>query len=130
MHPNVTDLTPQQEQAIELLLMGKPPSHIAEELGIHRQTLWRWRQLPAFAALQRELQQRRQEEIRERFTEVMRLAFVSLERELKLAEDPKKYNPIETALNVIRLMHSVPVLAAPMMSPAPPAPPLLSPPPA
>lgn len=122
MPPIVTDLTPQQAQAIDLLLSGMAPSNVAQELGIHRQTLWRWRQIPAFAQLQREWQQQRQEEMRERFSEVMRLAFVSLERELKLAEDPRKYNPIETALNVIRLMHSVPVLGSPaIQSNAPPA---------
>ncbi len=111
MSHNVTDLTPEQEQAIDLYISGKSTGDIANTLGIHRRTVWRWRQLPAFKQLARELQQRRQEEIRERFTEVMRLAFVSLERTLKHAEDPKSCNPIATALDVIKLMHSVPLLA-------------------
>ncbi len=44
-------LTPQQDQAIELLLAGTSPSSVAEDLGIHRTTLWRWlHEVPEFAA--------------------------------------------------------------------------------
>jgi transposase-like protein len=38
------ELTSQQQKAIELLLSGERESKVAEELGIHRSTLWRWRQ--------------------------------------------------------------------------------------
>jgi hypothetical protein len=121
MSENVRELTPEQQQALDLLMSGTKLSDIASALNIAPRTLYRWRQLPAFAELHRELQQRRQEEIRERFTEVMRLAFVALERELKKAEDPSWRNPIDTALDVIKLMHCVPMLAMPVTAPATPA---------
>jgi hypothetical protein len=46
----VTGLTPQQEQAAALLITGKGVNGVADELGVHRSTLWTWRKLPTFRA--------------------------------------------------------------------------------
>ena len=44
----VDELTPQQEQTVDLLLSGRSMSEIAGEIGIHRSTIYRWQQLPGF----------------------------------------------------------------------------------
>lgn len=126
MSENVRELSPEQHQAFELLMSGQKLSDIAAALNIDLRTLYRWRQLPAFVQLQREAQQQRHEDMRGRVTEVMRLAFVALERELKDAEDPKRYNPKTTAFEVIKLLHSLPMLAPTL--PPEPAPLALEPP--
>ncbi len=114
MEPKVTDVTPQQQQAIELFARGQPVGTIAEALGIGRKTLWQWRQQPHFMAA---LQQRRAQQydfMREQSNELIRLALLSIERELKLAEDPKMCNPLDAAFKLLRfasthgLMQEVP----------------------
>ena len=103
MHQNVTDLTPQQNQALELFVEGKTPCNIADTLGIHRQTIWRWRKLPAFQQMQRELLERRREDMRDKLAEVMRLSLASVARELEKVDDPYRSNPIDTAMRVLNL---------------------------
>lgn len=43
-------LTPQQEKAAALLASGKGVNDVAQELNIHRSTVWAWRKLPTFEA--------------------------------------------------------------------------------
>jgi hypothetical protein len=50
-------LTPEMENAIDLLITGKPDREVAEVVGVSRQTIAQWRQHPVFMA---ELNQRRQ----------------------------------------------------------------------
>jgi len=44
-------LTPQQHAAIDLMLQGKDNVQVAEELGVHRSTLYRWTTDPEFSRL-------------------------------------------------------------------------------
>jgi hypothetical protein len=43
-------LAPLQQQAMGLLATGQSAEQISNSLGIHRSTLWRWRQEPQFIA--------------------------------------------------------------------------------
>jgi hypothetical protein len=36
-------LTPEQESAIDLLILGKPDREVAEAVGVTRETVWHWR---------------------------------------------------------------------------------------
>ena len=102
-HP-VTDLTLQQLQAIEMLTRGQPIGFIASEIGVSRETIWRWRQQEPFSRI---LQQRRRHlynAMQEQAVEMMRLAMVSINRQLKPAEDLSRANPVDTALKVMRFI--------------------------
>ena len=101
-------LTHKQYQAIDLLASGTPVRYIAEVLQIRRETLWRWRQMPEFQRVQHERQQLLHLEMKEQVLEVMRLALASVTRDLKQAEDPTRYNPLATALDVLKLLHPSP----------------------
>lgn len=46
-------VTPQQEQAASLLASGMAIREVADQLEIHRPTLWHWRQLETFQAFAR-----------------------------------------------------------------------------
>ena len=56
---------PKQQQAILSLVSGKKVQEVAEELGVHRSTIWAWRQQEPFQAyfnaLTKEVQQRMKE---------------------------------------------------------------------
>ena len=39
-------LNAQQQQTLGLLATGKRAEEIAEKIGVHRSTIWRWRQDP------------------------------------------------------------------------------------
>jgi len=43
-------LSPQQRAAVALLIEGRTTRDVAARLGLHRNTIWRWRGQPAFAA--------------------------------------------------------------------------------
>lgn len=99
-HP-ATDLTLQQRQAIDLFTQGHAVSNIAKSVGVARETLWRWRQQEPFANALQETRRQRYDAMREQAAELLRLAMVSLTRELKKAEDPKICNPIEAAFKIL-----------------------------
>ncbi|MFZ4541907.1 MAG: helix-turn-helix domain-containing protein [Rickettsiales bacterium] len=67
MQQNASDLTPEQAQAIELLLSGHTPCRIAQSMGLHRATIYRWRQLATLQALEHQLEQRRRDELRSKW---------------------------------------------------------------
>jgi hypothetical protein len=102
-HP-ATILTPQQLQAIDLFGRGQSVRCIAEAVGVSRETLWRWRQLEHFAIALQEIRQHQHEHLREQVAELVRLSMLTLTRELKKAEEPLHYNPVETAFKVLHFI--------------------------
>jgi DNA-binding CsgD family transcriptional regulator len=76
------DLTDQQLIAIELILAGRRQSDVAEQLGISRQTLWRWRSEPAFINELARCREERVTGMRERVTHLADLAFDVVEDQL------------------------------------------------
>lgn len=110
MSQNVTDLSPEQNQAIDLLISGKAVGDIAEELGVHRRTLWRWRQLPEFQQTLRELQTRRHEEMRELTADILHLTLTALHSEAKsIVTD--SWNRLEKAGIMLKLLRNEPLIA-------------------
>lgn len=109
MQQNVTDLTSEQQQAIDLYLAGKSTGNIAKELGIHRQTLWRWQQIPAFQQAYREVLSAHHEEIRDLTRETIQLAIEALREEM-LALKKSTHNRVDRAGTVLRLLRNEPLL--------------------
>ena len=107
-------LTDQQQQAVILFSSGKRMVEVAEIIGVRRETLWRWRQLPEFRKAHQERQQLLRSEMTEQIAEVMRLALKALERDLTRVDDPKRLNPLQTAFSVLKLMQPSQLLSAPL----------------
>jgi hypothetical protein len=42
-------MQPKQQRALELILAGHSVTDIASQVGVRRETIWRWRQDPSFA---------------------------------------------------------------------------------
>lgn len=112
MHQNVTDLSAEQHQAIDLLVAGQTISNIAETLGIHRQTLWRWRQNPEFQRIYRQLRAQRIEEIRDLTGETVRLALSVLHREMQSVQQSGWHNRLEKAALVLKILRNEPLYGA------------------
>ena len=106
-------LTDVQQQAIALIASGARLRVVVETLGIRRETLWRWRQMPEFKRVYQERQALLRAEMAEQMGEVMRMALAALERDLARVDDPKRMNPLETAFSVLKLMQPSQLLAAP-----------------
>ena len=62
-------LTEAQKRAAQLMFDAYPIGKIAEEIGVHRATIWRWRRLPAF---QRELDRILNRFLKDKRAETMR----------------------------------------------------------
>lgn len=103
MSQDVTDLSPKQLQAIDLYVSGVSTGNISRMLDVHRQTLWRWRQMAHFDAACREGRAQLLEELRGQMREVLRLSLASAHRELLNAERDDRPNPILTALTILRM---------------------------
>jgi hypothetical protein len=43
-------MQPKQQRALELILAGHSVTDIAAQVGVRRETVWRWRQDPSFAS--------------------------------------------------------------------------------
>lgn len=53
----MADLTPDQQLAAQLEFTGRAQTDIAETLGVHRSTLWKWRQTPEYQAEMAEMRE-------------------------------------------------------------------------
>ena len=43
-------MQPKQQRALELILAGHSVTDIASQVGVRRETVWRWRNDPSFAS--------------------------------------------------------------------------------
>ena len=111
------ELTEKQHQAIELLLSGSDMRCIAETLGIRRETLWRWRQLPLVQQAQREQWEIRRGQMRDSVAGVLQLALETVEKGLRDGCYGNYGLRVNTALRVLQMFQSSYVVTA---LPAPP----------
>ncbi len=112
-HP-ATILTSQQLQALEFFARGQSVSCIADAVGVSRETLWRWRKQPHFAAALQQRLARQQEMLREQTAELLRLSLSAITRELQKAEDPKLVNPLSTAFKMLNFVATSGLLVEPL----------------
>lgn len=109
------DLDAQQYAAIELLSAGVPVGKVAEDLGVHRASLRRWRLIPAFA---QELDRRRREAARDVAAQYPPLVSTSLAVLADLLTDPDPRVRHAAASTVLRSA-DLPALIAAADAPEP-----------
>lgn len=92
MQPDSTDrnaygLSPQQEQAALLLVSGQSVQETADQLGVHRTTLWHWRNLETFQAYLNALRSDVRDEATEGIVALHQKAVGTVERMLDSEND-------------------------------------------
>jgi hypothetical protein len=95
---NVAQLTAQQQRAIDLIAAGSRDSEVAEDLGVNRTTVWRWRHHDA--NFQAELNLRRYElwqASTERLRSLVPCALDAIAEEL---EGPRRLRAAATILDL------------------------------
>ena len=104
-----SSLNDNQKVAIQLLLMGKKVSKIAEAIGVDRRTIHRWRQDELF---QEELDRRRRElwsAATDRLRALVHPAIDVLEQELAARYDRMRYRAANAVLRHANLRKDVPL---------------------
>ncbi len=96
-----SELTPQQEEAIEMIMQGKKTIEIAEALGVSRYTISRWRnEEPEFMV---ELNSRRMqiwERQRERLTKMIEKALGIVSQSMESADEKTR---LIAAIAILRM---------------------------
>jgi len=92
MQPDTTNLngyglSPQQEQAAALLTSGLSVQDVADQLSVHRTTLWHWRKLETFRAYFNLLRADAQSQAAEGIAALHQKAVVTVERLLESGSD-------------------------------------------
>ena len=104
----ISQLSQQQRNAVELVLQGKADTQVAEALGVHRSTIFRWRHRhPAFCA---ELNSRRRElceAARERFKGLLTKAIAAIEDELNLPSSKRHFDAAVFVLRMLGAEHNL-----------------------
>jgi hypothetical protein len=99
-----SDLSPQQQTALLLLLTGKPDGAVAATLGLHRSTIVRWRlHNPAFRT---QLQQRREEIYQAASDRLRTLLMKSLMILNKALHDRHPDKRVDAARHILRLINT------------------------
>ena len=88
-------VTQKQRMAIELMLEGLKHIEVSRALGLRRETLWRWRQLPAVRA----------RAMRQRMIVLANSCITAIEAQLTRRYDEIcDWKRIDTALNALKLL--------------------------
>ena len=92
MQPDATDpngyaLSPQQEQAAALLASGISVQTVADQLSVHRTTLWHWRNLETFQAYFNALRFDAKQQAAEGIAALQQKAVETLERVMENGSD-------------------------------------------
>jgi hypothetical protein len=95
-------LTPEMENAIDLLVTGKPDREVAEAVGVSRQTIAQWRRNPVFMA---ELNRRRQALWADGHERLRHMLMTAIDR-LQTAVDTGDLQPMEL-LKIVGLFEAV-----------------------
>jgi hypothetical protein len=95
-------LTPQQEYAASLLVSGETTWAIACKLNICRETISRWKQLPAFQEELHRLTEEAREETRYRLSRLVDASIDALWEELHHERHDSR--PLQAALGILKLM--------------------------
>ncbi|MGA7178138.1 MAG: helix-turn-helix domain-containing protein [Thiobacillaceae bacterium] len=99
-------LKPLQLQALQLLAMGTPANQVAERLEVTTMTLYRWRQLPAFADKLHSITHSGLEEIAKKMNATILTAVETLQEILCDMREPTQ-TKMKAALGVLNAMSAV-----------------------
>ena len=95
------ELSPLQQQAIDLFVSGEDIGFIAQTLGIGRTTLWRWRKLPAFERAYAERMDYWRDTVREEMKELIELSLSALNKDIR---SHMSHTQMASAFHVLRLL--------------------------
>ena len=104
------ELTDRQLAALALLATGKSVQNVADELGVHRQTLWRWRAHDE--RFRAELHRRQREMWEESMTRLQAMVLPSIEvidSYLNNRYDMHRFRAATTVLRMSGLAKAVPL---------------------
>lgn len=95
--PERRKLTDRQRAAIEMLVLGKSDVDVADRIGVHAVTIWRWKQQPAFRAALEQVRQFVFGSSRERLRDLVPKAIDVLRNRLL-------FNDAASAVRLLRLV--------------------------
>jgi len=99
-------LNAQQQQTLSLLVTGKRVEEIAEKIGVHRSTIWRWRQDPEFIAQWNQILTDTREEQTRSLLELQQEAIEALRGSLRSENDMVR---LRASLSVLEKVASLTV---------------------
>jgi len=85
-------LTPDQEDAAMLIASGMAIQDVAEELDVHRSTVWRWRQLETFQAYLNSLRREAKLDALDRLLSLQAKALETVRRVMEEGNDSSALN--------------------------------------
>lgn len=97
-----TNLNETQHQAIVMLASGKTGAAVADALGVRKETVSRWRQLPEFRAGLNEVIEEVRESTRHRLTAMVEKALEVIEADLQTIDDPVRRS--RAAFKILQLV--------------------------
>ncbi len=98
-------VTQKQRMAIELLLEGLKHIEVSRALGLRRETLWRWRQRPAFIREFNKMMKRRARAARQRLVVLAERCITAIEGQLtRPLSEFCDWKRIDTAVNALKML--------------------------